>query len=336
LCSFDSFRSARYQKMEESSTNFTLHETATSRAVTNESIVPRPNPPPAPRPIVRSQAERSGFSIANQNFQPPQVSQPYTNIVKYNLQPKHNGGRELTGAPVTLDLYKRSASPDTLYSPSVSQPGSPNFTYSGPGIPRSRVPTLFSRDLRSRFSELESGTFELETSKDHSGQLNGDSGRSKHEKEESSLVNQFSSFNQISPRVQDSNGESYTKIRYSGYVETSDIDSSWDSKHGDNSHSVFQTSPARLRTSDVITNHTRSSSDPLNPLNNNSRLHCKTEYKNLHSDPRRETGAIPKTKKSIVPLSPVHPDQIISFPIDDLTPPTSAAAKTKSYHNYAH
>ena len=147
---------------------------------------------------------------------------------------------------------------------------------------------------------------------------------------------QFSTFNQISPRVQNSNGESYTKPRYSGYVETSDIDSSWDSKHGDNSHSVFPSSPARYRTSHVIANHARSSSDPSNPSNNNSKLQGQNVYKNLHSVPSRETGAIPKTKKSIVPLSPVHPDQITSFPLEDLTPPSSAVEKTKSYHNYAH
>lgn len=89
LCSLQSYRAAKYHKMEESSTNFTLHDTANnpavaSRAVTADSIgPPRPHPPPAPRPIVRSQAaNRTGghhhaqphttdlMSIANQNYRP--------------------------------------------------------------------------------------------------------------------------------------------------------------------------------------------------------------------------------------------------------------------------
>ena len=87
--------------MEESSTNVTLHDAATSRAVTNDSIVtrsnhppPRPAPPPAPRPIVRSQAERAGLSLANQNYNPP--SSPYSDMIRHNLQSNHNGGTPFT------------------------------------------------------------------------------------------------------------------------------------------------------------------------------------------------------------------------------------------------
>ena len=66
LCSLHSLHASQYDRMEESSTQLTLHQAAAaSRAVTSDSIVPprshpppppRPHPPPPPRPIVRSQA----------------------------------------------------------------------------------------------------------------------------------------------------------------------------------------------------------------------------------------------------------------------------------------
>jgi hypothetical protein len=58
------------------------------------------------------QAERSGLSLANQNYLPP-ADRPYQDLVRYRFQPNHNGGRQ---------LFKRSASPDTpvLLSPEPS------------------------------------------------------------------------------------------------------------------------------------------------------------------------------------------------------------------------
>jgi hypothetical protein len=65
-----------------------------------------------------SQAERSGLSLANQNYLPPGQSRPYEDLVRYRFQPNHNGGRQLTHP----HLFKRSASPDTpvLLSPEPS------------------------------------------------------------------------------------------------------------------------------------------------------------------------------------------------------------------------
>ena len=78
--------------------------------------------------VVPGQAERSGLSLANQNYHlPPPAGRPYEELVRYRFQPNHNGGRQLTHHP---HLFKRSASPDTpiLLSPEASplQAGSPD------------------------------------------------------------------------------------------------------------------------------------------------------------------------------------------------------------------
>ena len=64
----------------------------------------------------------------------------------------------------------------------------------------------------------------------------------------------------------------------------------------------------------------------LNPVPNNAK-------------PFRETGAIPKKKKSAPLPSPLtlHPDEIISLPMDDLSPSMSASNIQKQhFNNFAH
>ena len=323
FCSLDSLRSSRYQKMEESSTNVTLHDAATSRAVTHESLVPRPAPPPAPRPIVRSQAERAGLSLVNQNYQPPP---PPVDLVRYSLQPNHNGGRQLTGGGG--GRVKRSASPDTsLYSPVTSRPASPDDLFDfRPNIPRTKGE--LARQLpRSRFVGRPSSP--PDTSRDESLAVNG-SGRDEWDP----ARRHQSSFNQISPRVQDRRLENYVKPRFSR-DETSDIDSSWDSKYGDAHPSLHQSNLDKIRTSEVIPNHTGSKKgETSKPWNYN----CKPEEEpreTFPSVPTKATGAIPKRRKNPPLPSPVHPDEIIALPMDDFSPPT-VGGTSRLYQNYAH
>ena len=60
ICSYQSARHSQYAKIEESSTNFTLHDTVTTRAVTSDTIIPpRPQPPPPPRPALKAHHDYS-------------------------------------------------------------------------------------------------------------------------------------------------------------------------------------------------------------------------------------------------------------------------------------
>ena len=82
-------------------------------------------------------------------------------------------------------------------------------------------------------------------------------------------------------------------------------------------------------------------------LGNNDEVATRTTNQTeLHPDPNsvhwtvpmRETGAIPKKKKTPVPLpSPltIHPDEIIALPMDDFSPHLSASTQ-KARYNSAH
>ena len=91
LCSYQSARQEDYTKIEESSTNFTLHDTVTTRAVTSDSIMPppRPLPPPPPRPALRAHHD---------NYHPPPPPPVHTNYsqqVAHKTHHNHNGARQL-------------------------------------------------------------------------------------------------------------------------------------------------------------------------------------------------------------------------------------------------
>ena len=106
ICSYQSARHSQYAKIEESSTNFTLHDTVTTRAVTSDSIMPpRPQPPPPPRPALKSQQERRGGPslLASETYQsypaPPAPPGPAQHHQQHHQQHhhhhNHNGARTL-------------------------------------------------------------------------------------------------------------------------------------------------------------------------------------------------------------------------------------------------
>lgn len=82
----------------------------------------------------------------------------------------------------------------------------------------------------------------------------------------------------------------------------------------------------------------------LNSNTNTSEIHpilLKNSFNPVpnNAKPFRETGAIPKKKKSAPLPSPLtlHPDEIISLPMDDLSPSMSASNIQKQrFNNFAH
>ena len=128
-----------------------------------------------------------------------------------------------------------------------------------------------------------------------------------------------------------------------GGVETSDIDSSWDSRYGEPNHRTTPVIPNHKGVNSPIVDSWRPSSSLHNREHPNSCLqksgHPKLQdtHEKLHSVPSRETGAIPKTRSHLPASlpSPAHPDEIICLPMDDLTPPRAAGA-TRHAYNYAH
>ena len=100
ICSYQSARHSHYAKIEESSTNLTLQDTVTTRAVTSDSIMPpRPQPPPPPRPALKSQQERLRVSESYGSCPaPPPVPGPaqhQTLQQTLHHHHNHNGARTL-------------------------------------------------------------------------------------------------------------------------------------------------------------------------------------------------------------------------------------------------
>ena len=107
LCAYQSAREEQYTKIEESSTNFTLHDTVTTRAVTADTIIPpRPQPPPAPRPAVR---------VQHDNYQSPPHSQHNHNGARQVLPPVRSVSQHRLGSGQEMqDYYElRARQPDT-------------------------------------------------------------------------------------------------------------------------------------------------------------------------------------------------------------------------------
>jgi len=129
VCSCHSLTSRQMdKKLEQSSTQFTLQTAAASRAVTSDTIAARP--PPAPRPIVRSQGQAGHppLGLSNQNYSPPPGTK---HQAPRHLQHNHYGGRG-GGPPYP---HKRSASPDTPPALHRSYPSSPRDPGVDPGDP---------------------------------------------------------------------------------------------------------------------------------------------------------------------------------------------------------
>lgn len=168
---------------------------------------------------------------------------------------------------------------------------------SSPGV------ELYRRETRASSPGVE--LYRLETRVD-TNHLNGDRRE----------VSEFSSLDRVSPRAT-SSGQ--------GWNETSDLESSWDSKHGDKWSRTLDPVPRTSRTP----RHKGEQNKPWSAQD-------KTR-ETFHSVPIRETGAIPK-KRAAVPLpSPAHPDEIICLPLDDLTPPTTnTSGSGRNYFSYAH
>jgi len=355
VCSCQAARNKQYDKMEESSTNFTLHEGVASRAITSDSIMPRPHPPPAPRPIVRSQAERSGLTLANQNYQPPPPvhHSQYTDLVRHGLQHNHNGGRQIANTyhPPPIYRQKRSASPDTPPPRSASQhrlrspdrelqdlyelrphkipDQSPHHPYK-PGLDPPPPPPLNSNN------ESSARTGERE-------------GSAKPDRK-SNCVTANTANNQVSyklsekPRVEASTNNNQGDVG----IKSDDINptvhsssNSWNRKQrGDPSEGVRTSGGEPLLSNqknkvELISGES-STTERLRKSNSDHKEIHPAQH-SFHAVPLKNTGAIPKKKKTAPLPSPltVHPDEIISLPLDDLTPPTSASTQ-KHYYNYAH
>ena len=134
VCSCHSLTSRQMdKKLEQSSTQFTLQTAAASRAVTSDTIAARP--PPAPRPIVRSQGQAGHppLGLANQNYSPPPRTKHQA--APRHLQHNHYGGRG-GGPPYP---HKRSASPDTPPALHRSYPSSPGTPPSSPETAHRKV-----------------------------------------------------------------------------------------------------------------------------------------------------------------------------------------------------
>lgn len=146
VCSCHSLTSRQMdKKLEQSSTQFTLQTAAASRAVTSDTIAARP--PPAPRPIVRSQGQAGHppLGLSNQNYSPPPRTK---HPAPRHLQHNHYGGRG-GGPPYP---HKRSASPDTPPALHRSYPSSPGTPPSSPETAHRKVHRASprTRDLSPR------------------------------------------------------------------------------------------------------------------------------------------------------------------------------------------
>ena len=121
LCAYQSAREEQYTKIEESSTNFTLHDTVTTRAVTADTIIPpRPQPPPAPRPAVRVQHDNyqsppHSVRVQHDNYQSPPHSQHNHNGARQVLPPVRSVSQHRLGSGQEMqDYYElRARQPDT-------------------------------------------------------------------------------------------------------------------------------------------------------------------------------------------------------------------------------
>jgi len=367
VCSCQAARNSHYDKMEESSTNFTLHEAVASRAITSDSIMPRPHPPPAPRPIVRSQAERSGLTLANQNYHPPPPvhHHNYSDLVRHNLQHNHNGGRQLApGNTYTPYRQKRSASPDTPPPRSASQHRlrSPDrelqdFYELRPHIPDLSPGRAQSPQLPYRLGRLdppEHSKNELSARNDRRSNWVEKDTANKHlvHNQVSSKLSNKASVGNTTKQV---NNQGDTVVNYSNTQtvgnKSDDINrtvhissNSWNKKFGENLPRGDPSDSERTSASAILNNQKNEVELCGEPLigerlrkSNSDHKEIHPAHHSFHSVPMKDTGAIPKKKKTAPLPSPltVHPDEIISLPLDDLTPPTSASTQ-KHYYNYAH
>ena len=179
VCSCHSLTSRQMdKKLEQSSTQFTLQTAAASRAVTSDTIAARP--PPAPRPIVRSQGQAGHppLGLSNQNYSPPPGTK---HQAPRHLQHNHYGGRG-GGPPYP---HKRSASPDTPPALHRSYPSSPGTPPSSPETvhrkvhraslrprdrsPRAQAPSFMQDALPQRSNQSrDASPLETATSRDPS------------------------------------------------------------------------------------------------------------------------------------------------------------------------
>ena len=283
LCSCHSATSSHYDKMAESSTQFTLQETrATSRAVTNDTIArpgSRPAAPPAPRPIVRSQGQAGAppLGLSNQNYRPPPRS--HSNP-RHTVMHNHVGVQGGAGPPYP---HKRSASPDTppalhrSYPPSPSPPSSPETPR---GARRTRHNT--GHPPRPR---------------------NG---------------------------VKEAGGRDPVRDQLSPSDRTSVERPPWSPKE--------ERPPWSPRGERPPWSPRGEPSKPPRPAP--SPLHSPgytPEHTAVHPPPHRPTGAIPKRRKTTGgpgALRPPHPDEILSVPLDDLSP--CRATQAAQQLNFAH
>ena len=409
LCSYQSARYSHYAKIEESSTNFTLHDTVTTRAVTADSIMqppsshpPRPQPPPAPRPQQRSyDRERVDHAPPHHYYAPPPpvVHTNYSELVKqHNIQHNHNGGRQLLQHPAGGQRRIKksgSRSPDRPLLPpvrSVSQHrlGTAEEMQDYYEL-RPRIPDL-TEDLddlhpevvtSSRLSEPHNNNHKYNSHNKCRTFPRPDDQPASVEPAQSAISANYYKNNLVqnknSSKVFDKqavvggntaavndNGDTFVNINDSEHLPKA-TSSSTLPRLGEH-HSQRTGHSSRVEEANRTTNDTLDRSDTIViqchtvHLDNEHHLHSKEPILNsnyhhntdLHPElnsiakvpnvkAMKDTGAIPKKKKPVPLPSPltIHPDEIISVPIDDLSlSPNMSASTTKQqrydYNHYAH
>ena len=345
VCSYQSHRHSHYAKIEESSTNFTLHDTVTTRAVTADSIMPppRPQPPPAPRPQQRSHNDRGGYSLANQNYHapPPVHHTNYSELVKQNLEHNHNGGRQVRTRPPASPDYPlppvRSVSQHRIGTAEEMQnyyelrPRIPDLTEDEPpqrivssqlSQPRhnnSKPRSIHKRSSSNAANNNNKSIVQIKDPSEHFDILSEPGGNGVHENNgDYSNDNSDKEDEEGDPLLVDSRKANHTSVRTKIPLSQSDVLIQYHTVHSEQEDH-------RHRQPILNSKHHQEFHPAQNSLN---------PVKTM-----KETGAIPKRKKNAPIPSPltIHPDEIISLPMDDLSPSLSASnPKQQRYNNYAH
>ena len=311
VCSYEARACGRAAKLEASWTSCTLQETVTTRAVTADSIFSppaapaRPAAPPAPRPLPRSQHNHAGAGR-----QLAWARAVVRSVSQHALQPP-------------LDYELRPRVPDLTEDPPSPAP-SP-----GPGPlaplaplakpdPSSHEPTLAANYRNS--SHLPSPPLQqLQGAGAHTAQpqprLGNNAANDFFGKDSEKCHNST-----VSPLSPDP-GQKAEKSRTSSNSRVGAERTNIPGKMSD-IHKIRDSGEAQEHLLDY--NHTE-----IHPDVNSFYV----PVKNM-----RETGAIPKKSRQ-PPQPPVHPDEIISVPLDtdlNLSPTLSASNQKQRCNNYAH
>ena len=299
------------------------------------------------------------LTLANQNYQPPPPvhHRQYTDLVRHGLQHNHNGGRQLAPVNTYAPIYrqKRSASPDTPPPRSSSQQGLRSPDRELQDLYELRPHKIPDQSPHHPYRPGLDPPPSLNSKNESSARTGEREGSAKPDRKSNSVTaNTTLAHNQVSYKLSEKPMVEGTTNNNQGDkdvgIKSDDINptvhsssNSWNRKlhepRGDHSAGVRTSGGAPLLSNQK--NKVELSGEPSKAerlrKSNSDHKEIHPAHHSFHTVPLKDTGAIPKKKKTVPLPSPltVHPDEIISLPLDDLTPPTSASTQ-KHYYNYAH